>query len=70
MSVLVLLHMTEHKQNPTLQNIRSQLCGENYEKQVAESIELMIDWIRSLRFSDPISRWCYQIIQPLYHLEP
>lgn len=68
MSVLMVLHMT--KNSPTLQKIRFQLCGERFEEDILESVQLMIEWIRDLRGCDPIASWCYEIIQPIYHLEP
>lgn len=30
------------------------------------SIEVMIDWIRDLKSSDSIAKWCWNILQGLY----
>jgi hypothetical protein len=53
-----------------LRDIRTQLCGPRFEAEVNESVDLMLDWIRDLKSSDAIARWCYRILQPIYNLEP
>jgi hypothetical protein len=56
--------------NPMLRDIRTQLCGARFEAEVNESVDLMLDWIRDLKSSDAIAKWCYRILQPMYNLEP
>jgi hypothetical protein len=52
-----------------LRKIREELCGAIFEKDCDISIELMIDWIRDLKSSDPFAMWCYKILRPIYDLE-
>jgi hypothetical protein len=59
--------MTEH--NPTLQDIRAQLCGSEFEAEVDQTVELMVDWIRDLKSVDAIAMWCWKIMQGIYHLD-
>jgi hypothetical protein len=49
MGILIILHMTNH--NPMLRNIRAQFCGARFEAEVDQSIDLMLDWIRSVSHS-------------------
>ncbi len=67
MSILLIMHMTQ--QNPMLRDIRTQLCGPRFEAEIDQTVDLMIDWIRDLRESDPIAMWCYKVIQPVYNLD-
>ena len=60
--------MTQH--NDMLRSIRTQLCGPRFESQIGETVETMIDWIRDLKNSDPISLWCWKILQAIYRLDP
>ena len=68
LGILLIIHMTQI--NPMLRDIRTQLCGPRFEAEVNESVDLMLDWIRDLKSSDAIARWCYRILQPIYNLEP
>lgn len=66
LGILIILHLSEH--DPTLSAIRRKRCGPEFERAVAESIPLMIDWIRDLKANDPIARWCYNVLKPIYNL--
>jgi len=68
LGILLILHLTRH--NLMLRDIRAQLCGPRFESEVDQSIELMLDWIRDLKSSDPIAMWCWKILQGIYNLEP
>ena len=52
-----------------LRDIRAQLCGPRFEAEVEESTEMMLDWIRDLKSTDPVAMWCWKILQGIYHDE-
>ncbi|KAE8440805.1 hypothetical protein EG329_006561 [Mollisiaceae sp. DMI_Dod_QoI] len=68
LGILIILHITQH--NPMLRDIRTQLCGQRFEAEIEQTVELMIDFIRDLKICDPIADWCYRILQPLFNLAP
>jgi len=68
LSILLIFHLTQH--NPLLRNIRAQLCGPRFEAEFDISVSLMQDWIRDLKSVDPLAQWCYNILQPIYNLDP
>ncbi|KAF8863357.1 hypothetical protein BDZ45DRAFT_583966 [Acephala macrosclerotiorum] len=68
LGILIILHITQH--NQMLRDICVQLCGANFENEIGQSVDLMIDWIRDLRVCDPVADWCYKILQPIYNLAP
>jgi hypothetical protein len=47
-----------------------QVLGDDFESDAADSIELMLDWIRDLRRSDPIAGFCYHVLLDIYDMEP
>lgn len=49
-----------------LRDIRGQLCGPNFDKDVLQSVDLMLDWIRDLKSIDPIAMWCWDILKRVY----
>lgn len=54
-----------------LWNIREKLgggTGSQFDKEVDESVRLMIEWIADLRGICPIARWCYNILRSLFDL--
>jgi hypothetical protein len=67
LGILLILHMTRH--NPMLRDIRAQLCGPRFEAEADQTVQLMLDWIRDLKSSDPIATWCWKILQGIYHLD-
>jgi hypothetical protein len=67
LGILLILHMTRH--NPMLRDIRAQLCGPRFEAEADQTVQLMLDWIRDLKSSDPIAMWCWKILQGIYHLD-
>lgn len=68
LGMLLIFHMT--RVSPILRQIRLQLCGPNFDRQCDASTELMIDWIRDLKEADPIAKWAYGILRPVYNLAP
>jgi hypothetical protein len=52
-----------------LRNIRAQLCGPRFQVEVDQTVQLMLDWIRDLKSSDPIAMWCWNILQGIYQLD-
>jgi hypothetical protein len=52
---------------PSLRQVRQQLGG-RFEADLADSIGLMLDWIRDLKGSDPIAAWCYQVLDGIYDM--
>jgi hypothetical protein len=67
LGILLIFHLT--RQSPILRQIRQQLCGPNFEADAEVSTEMMLDWIRDLKTSDPIAAWCYTILQGIYHMD-
>ncbi|KAG9242385.1 hypothetical protein BJ878DRAFT_535930 [Calycina marina] len=67
LTILIIVHMTQH--NDMLRNIRAQLAGPRFEAEIDATVETMIDWIRDLKNSDPISSWCWKILASIYQLE-
>jgi hypothetical protein len=51
-----------------LRQVRQSL-GDQFEQDAAESVELMLDWIRDLKSSDPIAQWCYKVLENLYDMD-
>jgi len=67
LGILLILYLTRH--SPMLLLIRHQLCGARFETDVEQSIDLMLDWIRDLKDSDPVALWCYNILQGIYKMD-
>lgn len=53
---------------PSLRKVRETL-GYTFEANAAESIELMQDWIRELKRSDPFADFCYHVLEGIYNME-
>lgn len=68
LGILIIIYMTRH--NAMLRDIRTQLCGPNFEAEINQTVEMMLDWIRDLKSTDPIALWCWNILQGIYQLEP
>lgn len=64
--VLVLLHLSQH--HPMLSHIRANYCGQHFDFEVAETVELYIQWLRDMRQIDATAERCWRIIGPLYRL--
>ncbi len=67
LGILIIFYMAKH--NLMLKDIRNQLCGPRFMEDLEMTADLMIDWIRDLKDSDPIAMWCYKMLQPIYNLE-
>jgi hypothetical protein len=67
LDILLIFHMTRH--NTMLRDIRAQLCGPRFEAEADQTVQLMLDWIRDLKSSDPIAMWCWKILKDMYHLD-
>jgi hypothetical protein len=65
--VLLILHLSQHV--PALRKVRHVL-GDAFESDAADSIELMLDWIRDLRRSDPFAGFYYHVLLGIYDMEP
>jgi hypothetical protein len=65
-SILLILHLSQHV--PSLRKVRETL-GETFEADAADSIELMLDWIRDLKRSDPLADFCYHVLEGFYSME-
>lgn len=61
LGILLIFHMARH--NEMLQKICERLCGPTFWDDANASINLMRDWIRDLKSSDPIAMWCWKILQ-------
>jgi hypothetical protein len=47
-----------------------EVLGDTFESDAADSIELMLDWIRDLKRSDPFADFCYHALEDIYVMEP
>ncbi|KAK7426144.1 hypothetical protein QQZ08_007310 [Neonectria magnoliae] len=65
--ILILLHLSRH--HPMLQHIRSSLCGENFDEDAAETVNLYLDWLRDMKKMDSTADWCWAIIRAVYQLD-
>ncbi|KAK4103041.1 hypothetical protein N658DRAFT_422348 [Parathielavia hyrcaniae] len=65
--ILVLLHLSGTV--PMLRRIRNTLCGENFERDAAETVALYLDWLRDLKAVDPGTEWHWEVIRTLYGLD-
>ncbi|KAK4131703.1 hypothetical protein BT67DRAFT_387270 [Trichocladium antarcticum] len=65
--ILVLLHLTTTV--PILRQIRSTLCGERFELDVAETVGLYLDWLRDLNAIDTADNWHWEVVKVIYGLE-
>lgn len=54
---------------PSLRKVR-EVLGDTFESDAADSIELMLDWIRDLKRSDPFADFCYHMLEGIYNMEP
>lgn len=64
--VLVLLHLA--RQHPGLSHIRSNYCGQHFELEASETVDLYVHWLRDLRQIDATAERCWRIVQVLYGL--
>jgi len=55
LGILLILHLSRYV--PCLVHIRQTMCGTNFEEEVAQSVNLMLEWIRDLKSSDAIALW-------------
>lgn len=47
-----------------------EVLGDTFESDAAESIKLMLDWIRDLKRSDPFADFYYHVLEDIYDMEP
>lgn len=64
LGILLMFHMTKHDR--ILIDIRKHLCGVRFEMEYNESVQCMLNWINELKDVDPISLWCWRVLQPIY----
>ena len=67
LGILLIIHLTNH--SPMLQGITAQLCGERFETEVGQSVDLMLDWIRDLKNNNLGALWYWKVLQGIYHIE-
>ena len=65
LGILLIFYLARH--NPLLRDIQAQLCGPRFEVEADETVQLMLDWIKDLKSSDPIAMWCWNNLQGIYH---
>ncbi|KAM3074992.1 hypothetical protein ACMFMG_007545 [Clarireedia jacksonii] len=65
LGILLILHLTKH--NVMLKDIVENLCGERYQRDVDQTIQLMLDWISDLKEArDPMAEWCWKVLRGIY----
>jgi hypothetical protein len=67
LGMLLILHLSRY--SPCLAQIRRTMCGPDFEELLEESVQLMLDWIRDLKESDPIAMWCWNVVAGVYQIE-
>ncbi|CAM1506707.1 Fc.00g063480.m01.CDS01 [Cosmosporella sp. VM-42] len=65
--ILVLLHLSQ--QHPMLLRIRSSFCGQRFDVDATETVNLYVDWLRDMKKIDSTAKWCWGIIRLLYRLD-
>ncbi|KPM41607.1 hypothetical protein AK830_g4991 [Neonectria ditissima] len=65
--ILILLHISQ--KNPMLQRIRSSLCGQNFDVDETETVNLYLDWLRDIKKIDSTADWCWTVIRQVYQLD-
>ncbi|KAI9171315.1 acetate regulatory DNA binding [Paramyrothecium foliicola] len=65
--VLVLLHLS--RQHPVLARIRATFCGQQFEYDVTETLDLYIDWLRDMRKTDVVADRYWLVVKDLFNLE-
>jgi hypothetical protein len=65
--VLVLLHLSRH--HPVLARIRANFCGQQFDFEANETLELYIDWLRDMKKTDPGSERCWAAVKELFSLD-
>ncbi|KAB8302428.1 hypothetical protein EYC80_005842 [Monilinia laxa] len=65
LGILIIVHLSKH--NTILKEICESLCGERYQREIGDTVELMLDWIRDLKDDeDPIALWCWNMLRGIY----
>jgi len=65
--VLILLHISQ--QHPMLLRIRSTLCGQQFDVDATETVNLYLDWLRDMKKIDSTANLCWTMIRLLYRLD-
>lgn len=65
--ILVLLHLST--QHPMLNRIRSSFCGQRFDVDATETVNLYVDWLRDMKKIDSTAKRCWSIIRLLYGLD-
>lgn len=65
--ILVLLHLST--QMPILRRIRNTLCGERFEIEANETVELYLDWLRDLKPIDVGTAWHWEVVKAIYGVD-
>ncbi|KAM5355741.1 hypothetical protein ACJ41O_002387 [Fusarium nematophilum] len=65
--ILVLLHLSQ--QHPMLVRVRSSLCGQRFDVEATETVNIYLDWIRDMKKIDSTANWCWNIIRLIYQLD-
>lgn len=45
------------------------LCGEAFERDVAEMVGVYLEWLRDLEGVDGATRWQWEVVRVIYRLE-
>ncbi|KAA8576756.1 hypothetical protein EYC84_006820 [Monilinia fructicola] len=65
LGILLIVHLSKH--NTMLKEICEKFCGERYQREIGDTVELMLDWIRDLKDDeDPIALWCWNMLRGIY----
>ncbi|KAF4978081.1 hypothetical protein FZEAL_5471 [Fusarium zealandicum] len=65
--ILILLHLSQ--QHPMLIRIRSSFCGQHFDVEATETVNIYLDWLRDIKRIDSTANWCWNIIRLIYRLD-
>jgi hypothetical protein len=64
--VLVLLYLSSH--HPVLARIRTNYCGQQFEFEATDTIEMYTDWLRDMKKTDPGAERCWSVVKELFQV--
>lgn len=67
LGILVVLHLSQKMD--VLRQIRISFCGEKFESDAQQTVDLAVDWIRDVKGVDGAAAWAWGVVKVLYKLE-
>lgn len=67
LGALVILHLSS--QVSILLNIRQSLCGDSFEFEARQTVDMYLEWLRDLSAVDTTAEWAWSVASSLYRVE-